>query len=126
LNAFTFAINYSKAPMRLKKYRLLLVLAFLSIFVAKMGISAAPVFFSHLDKELMNSVIMQIEQEHEADGESGKVLKFVEFKSINHNNCFICTPLLYEIGVDNNFIDHNKRYVNPYHPSVPTPPPNFS
>jgi hypothetical protein len=112
--------------MSLKKYRLVVVIAFLSIFLVKMGISAAPVFFGHLDKEVMQSVIMQLEQEHESDGDSGKVLKFVEFKSINHSNNFAWIPLVYEIGIDNKFIDHNKRYVNPYHPSVPTPPPNFS
>lgn len=113
-------------PMHSKKYRFLVVVAFLSIFMVKMGISAAPVFFQHLDKEVINSVIMQIEQEHEDNGESGKILKIVEFKSINHYNSFFSVPLLYEIGIDNNFIDHNKRYVNPYHPAVPTPPPNFS
>lgn len=112
--------------MRSKKYRFLVVVAFLSIFMVKMGISAAPVFFHHLDKEVVNSVIMQIEQEHEEEGESGKVLKFVEFKSINHHNSFVSIPLVYEIGIDNNFVDHNKRYVDPYHPAVPTPPPNFS
>ncbi|MDB5020507.1 MAG: hypothetical protein JWQ28_1634 [Pedobacter sp.] len=112
--------------MASKKYRLFVVIAFLSIFIVKMGISAAPIFFNHLDKEVINSVIMQIEQEHEADGESGKVLKFVEFKLISHSSTFVYTPLVYEIGIDNTFLDHNKRYVNPYHPSVPTPPPNFS
>jgi hypothetical protein len=109
-----------------KKYRLIVVIAFLSIFLVKMGISAAPVFFSHLDKEVMKSVIMQLEQEHESDGDSGKLLKIVEFKLINHNNTFVYIPLVYEVGIDNTFFDHNKRYVNPYHPSVPTPPPNFS
>jgi hypothetical protein len=112
--------------MSLRKYRVILVVAFLSIFTVKMGISAAPVFFNHLDKELMKSVIMQIEQEHEADGDSSKVLKFVEFKLINHNYAFVYLPTVYSIGIDNNFVDHNKRYVNPYHPSVPTPPPDFS
>jgi hypothetical protein len=109
-----------------KKYRLFVVIAFLSIFFVKMGISAAPVFFSHLDKEVIKSVIMQTEQEHDSDDDSGKVLKFVEFKSINHSNTFVYIPVVFETGIDNSFIDHNKRYVNPYHPSVPTPPPNFS
>jgi hypothetical protein len=112
--------------MQFRKYRILLVIAFLSIFTIKMGISAAPVFFDHLDKELMNSVIMQIEQEHEADGDSGKILKFVDFKLINHNHHFVYLPVLFSIGIDNKFLDHNKRYVNPYHPAVPTPPPNLS
>jgi hypothetical protein len=112
--------------MPLKNSRLLVVIAFISIFIVKMGISAAPVFFKQLDKEVVKSVIMQIEQEHEEDGDSGKILKFVEFKSIYHPNSFVFIPAVYEIGINNNFVDHNKRYVDPYHPAVPTPPPNFS
>ncbi len=112
--------------MQLRKFKFLLVIFFAGIFTAKMCISAAPLFFPHLDKELINSVIMQIEQEHETDNDSGKVLKYVEFKLISHNASFIYLPVVYDFGIDNSFVDHNKRYVNPYHPSVPTPPPNFS
>jgi hypothetical protein len=112
--------------MPLKNSRFLVVIAFISIFIVKMGISAAPVFFKQLDKEVVKSVIMQIEQEHEEDGDSGKILKIVEFKSINDHNSFVFIPAVYEIGINNNFVDHNKRYVDPYQPAVPTPPPDFS
>ena len=110
--------------MFVRKYRLLLVIAFLGIFFAKMLISGAPVFFATLDKDMMKSVIMQLEMEHESDGDSTKVvLKYVDSKYNFHYDP-LYAPLLFHFNINNDFIDHNKRYVNPYHPSVPTPPPN--
>lgn len=112
--------------MFLRKYRLHIIIAFISIFSAKMVISAAPVFFSDCDKETINAVILQLEQEHGAEGDSGKnILKFVDYKPIDFHYLYTCVPLLQSTGVTNAFIDHFKRYVNSYHPSVPTPPPNL-
>jgi hypothetical protein len=110
--------------MFLRKYRILIVMIFLNVFMAKMMISGAPVFFSHIDKEIMNSVIMQIELEHSADGDAGKVkVKLCDYKiDFHYDYCF--TTTLIQVGVSNSFIDHFKRYVDPFHPSVPTPPPN--
>ena len=110
--------------MFLGKYRLHIVIAFLGIFFAKMLISGAPVFFDHIDKQIMNAVIMQIEAEHSADGEGGKAkLKLFDYKIEIHFNHPILSVLdLY--GLNNSFINHFKRYVDPFHPSVPTPPPN--
>lgn len=112
--------------MGLKKYSLFIVIAFMSIFSAKMVISAAPVFFAHFDKDHINNVIMQVELEHGADGDSGKTLKFVEFKLINHHASDAFLPLRYHFYINNSYIEHFKRYVNPFHPSVPTPPPNLA
>jgi hypothetical protein len=112
--------------MFIRKYRLLIVIAFLGIFSAKMIISMAPVFVINLDKDMMKSVIMQLEQEHESDGDVSKVvLKYVDFK-INLHFDPLYAPVLYHVNLKNCFIDHFKRYVDPYHPSVPTPPPNLS
>lgn len=108
-----------------KRYQLYVVITFLSIFCAKMLISAAPVFLKHMDKELINSVIMQVELEHGSDGESGKMVKYVDYKIISHNY-LTYVPVIYDFMLSNEFLNHSKRYVNPYHPSVPTPPPNFS
>jgi len=110
--------------MFLRRYRILIVMIFLNVFLAKMIISGAPVFFSHIDKEIMNSVIMQIELEHSADGDAGKTkVKLCDYKvDFHYDYCF--TSILPQIGMSNSFIDHFKRYVDPYHPSVPTPPPN--
>ncbi|MEJ5962520.1 hypothetical protein [Pedobacter immunditicola] len=110
--------------MSLKKYRLFIVIIFLGIFSSKMLISVAPVFVAHLDKEIMNDVIMQVELEHGNDSDSGKSVKLVDCKQDLHP-LHAYLPLRYHFHVNNSFIEHFKRYVNPFHPSVPTPPPNL-
>ena len=110
--------------MFLRKYRLFIIITFLGIFSAKMMISGAPVFFDHIDKEIMNAVIMQIEVEHSSDGESGKAkVKLCDFKTELYND-YSFAPVSSHCGVSNSFIEHFKRYFDPFHPSVPTPPPN--
>lgn len=112
--------------MFLYKYRLHIVVAFISIFTMKMVISAAPVFVGHMDKKTIKSVILQLEQEH-SEGDSCKdLLKLLEYKSLYVQHHFIYVPLLQDFGIKNCFIDHFKRYVDPHYPSVPTPPPDFS
>lgn len=106
------------------KHHLFVAIIFLSVFCAKMLISAAPMFLQTMDKELVNSVIMQVELEHGSDNESGK-MKYVDCKIISHtHHAYI--PVVFDFMLTNSFQKHSKRYVNPYHPSVPTPPPNFS
>lgn len=112
--------------MFLRKYRILIVIAFMGIFTAKMVISGAPVFFSHLDKKLMNAVIMQLESENNGDDSSKSNVKYADHKLMFHRYDLNYVPLLITQGIKNSFIDHSRRYVDPYHPSVPTPPPNFS
>lgn len=111
--------------MFLSKYRLLIVIAFLGIFSAKMIISGAPVFFNQIDKDIMISVIMQLEAEHSSDGETGKVkVKLSDFRpEVYYDYSFLAVLSLF--GVNSGFIDNFKRYFDPFHPSVPTPPPNF-
>lgn len=111
--------------MFLRKYCLLLVILFMGIFTAKMVISGAPVFFAHMDKSLMNAVIMQLEHENN-DEPSKENVKFADHKLMFHRYDLTYVPLLTSKGISNSFIDHSRRYVDPYHPSVPTPPPNFS
>ncbi|RZK42762.1 MAG: hypothetical protein EOO90_05405 [Pedobacter sp.] len=112
--------------MFLAKYRILIVIAFMGIFTSKMVISGAPVFFAHLDKKLMSAVIMQLETESTGDENGKSGLKFTEHKLTLPRYDFHYIPLLTIQGIKNSFIDHSRRYVDPYHPSVPTPPPNFS
>ena len=112
--------------MFLRKYRILIVVAFMGIFTAKMVISGAPVFFAHLDKNLMNAVIMQLESENSSDDTSKSSVKFGDQKLMFQRYDLNYLPLLIAQGIKNSFIDHSRRYVDPYHPSVPTPPPNFS
>ncbi|MHA4893145.1 hypothetical protein ACXZ1K_00225 [Pedobacter sp. PWIIR3] len=113
--------------MFFRKYRVFIVISFLGIFMAKMVISGAPVFFVNIDKQIMNAVIMQIEQEHSSDGDSGKsALKYTDYKLVEFHHVDTFTSLLVHFWINNSFIEHSKRYVDPYHPLVPTPPPNFS
>jgi hypothetical protein len=111
--------------MFLRKYLILIVASFLIIFSAKMIISAAPVFICSIDKATIKSVIMQLEQEHAEGDYSKDLLKFADFKVLHLPYHDIYIPLIQSFGISNSFIDHFKRYVDPYHPSVPTPPPNF-
>lgn len=111
--------------MFLRKYKLFIVITFLGLFFAKMVISGAPVFFAHIDKQIMNSVIMQIEAEHNADSDGKVKVKLVEYKMIDFYNAYNFTAVLSQFGISNSFIDHFRRYVDPFHPTVPTPPPNF-
>lgn len=112
--------------MFLRKYKICIVIAFLGIFSAKMIISGAPVFLLHVDKQIMNAVIMQIEQEHSSDGDSGKTgLKYTDYKLVEFHQIDTFVTVLTHFGITNSFIEHSKRYVDPYHPSVPTPPPNL-
>lgn len=107
-----------------KRNQLYVVLTFFSIFCAKMLISAAPVFLQHMDKDLINTVIMQVELEQGSDGDTGKTLKYIDYKIISHiYTAYV--PIIFTFKINNEFLNHSKRYVNPYHPSVPTPPPNF-
>jgi hypothetical protein len=112
--------------MFLRKYMVLIVICFMSIFCAKMIISAAPVFICYIDKATIKSVILQLEQER-SEGDSGKdLLKFSDYKVLNLNYSDLYIPLIQSFGISNSYLDHVKRYVDPYHPLVPTPPPNLS
>lgn len=98
-------------------------MAFLGIFASKMVISGAPIIFSVLDKGLMNAVIMQLEVEQ--NGEDSQKMK-IKFSDQNLFSFISNFQIDLDCGVSNSFIEHSRRYVDPYHPSVPTPPPNFS
>lgn len=98
----------------------------MGIFAGKMVISGVPVIFSQLDKTLMNAVIMQLEVENNADDTQKTVVKFAEPKLLFQRYDLTYVPIILDYGVTNSFIEHSRRYVDPYHPSVPTPPPNFS
>lgn len=110
--------------MFLRKYRLFIVITFLGIFASKMVISGAPIVFSALDKGLMNAVIMQLEVEQNGEDNQKMKLKYSDQKLISFNLTNFQIDL--DCGVSNSFIEHSRRYVDPFHPSVPTPPPNFS
>jgi pyoverdine/dityrosine biosynthesis protein Dit1 len=108
-----------------KRYKIGVVAAFLSIFFLKMIISVAPVFINQFDRQTMNDVIMQVELEHGADTDTAKNIKVTDIKLIEHHTTDHYVAFRYHLQVKNSYIEHIKRYVNPYHPLVPTPPPNL-
>ncbi len=111
--------------MKSKKIRNFIVFLFVGIFTAKMIISIAPAFSLKFDSVMMNSVIMQLEVEH-GEKDSGKSgVKLVETK-LFCSSTYTFSPIVKGYALNNSFIEHSKRYLDPYHPSVPTPPPNFS
>ncbi|RYG15291.1 MAG: hypothetical protein EOO07_15745 [Chitinophagaceae bacterium] len=112
--------------MFLRKYCTLIVIAFMAIFATKMVISGAPVVFSSIDKKLMRAVIMQLEVENNSEETSKGNVKFADHKLMFQRFDVLYVPLVISNGLSNSFIDHSRRYVDPYHPLVPTPPPNFS
>ena len=113
--------------MSLYKFRLTIVLAFMGIFLMKMVISAAPVFIDVMDKDTITAVILQLEQEHHGDGDCGKdLLKYTDCKPADLHLNYSYIPVLYYSGIRNCHIDHVKRYIDPFHAAVPTPPPDLS
>lgn len=110
--------------MGLKKLKVFIVVLFLGIFVSKMIISAAPVFLAHIDQQFMISVIMQLENENHGDENGKSSVKFVDQKLITHRYEMYTVSIDLDCGVPSSFIEHSRRYVDPYYPSVPTPPPN--
>ena len=109
--------------MLLYRYRVLIVVAFMSIFTSKMAVSAAPVLFG-LEKCNMKPMILDLEQEHGSEADSKDLLKYTDYRYTDIHYHYIYVPVSLEHGIRNCYIDHSKRYVKPYHPSVPTPPPN--
>ncbi len=109
--------------MLLYKYRLYIVIAFMSIFTMKMAVTVVPVFAMQ-DK---SAFVLDLDQEHSSEGDCAKdLLKFKDYRPAEIHYGYAYIPLLQEYGIKNCCIDHSKRYVNPYHPSVPTPPPDHS
>lgn len=96
---------------------------FMSVFVLKMAISLAPVFF-YLDCKAVSSVILQLEQESKAEKDSPDKDTFKEKKIFDaydlHSVAFI--TFIVEDKVLHN--QEHSLYKQVYHPIVPTPPPN--
>ena len=98
---------------------------FIAIFIAKMCISTAPVFFD-LDKKVVNAAIMQLELESEAkeNNTDTKNVNNILKKGVDFINVYnFDVNLLLEIDdVDYHFV--SKKYIKTFFPRVPTPPPN--
>ncbi|MET4082346.1 putative membrane protein [Pedobacter sp. UYP30] len=110
-----------------KKYKYSIVAIFLFVFIAKMVISGAPVFFASADKAIMNAVIMQIEVTHGPSDDGNDGLKFTDFKLLEVTQPITSFSFLYSfIELKRDELRSSKRLFTSYHPTVATPPPNFS
>ncbi|RZA03899.1 MAG: hypothetical protein EOP47_01360 [Sphingobacteriaceae bacterium] len=97
---------------------------FLFVFFAKMVISVMPLF-SFLDSKLAVAVILQLEHENKSDKDDFEKDFLKEKKSFDEHtlSAFEFKPLaLAESGALQTL--ENTLLVRPFHPVVPTPPPN--
>lgn len=68
---------------------------------------------------------MQIEEETKGKSSKDKST-FLDQKLIFIRSEEVYSSINYRISALNSFIEHFRRYIDPFYPSVPTPPPNFS
>jgi len=110
--------------MENKAFKKSVVLLFMSIFIAKMFISIAPVF-SCLDKKTVNAVIMQLEHEGKGEKEDPDKDAFKEKKFFDENltHLVVYRPFIVETNILHN--REHSLFTQVYHPVVPTPPPNI-
>ena len=109
--------------MKTRNFRISVAILFMSIFIAKMGISLAPMFLC-MDNKTLKAVIMQLENETKNEKEDPEKSAFKEKKSFdeNVNHVIAYTAYITEESVLHNL--ENSLYQQVYHPVVPTPPPN--
>ncbi len=92
-----------------------------------MVISGAPVFFKSADRALMNAVIMQIEVSHGSEDDAKDGLKFTDFKLLEVTQPITNFSFLYSfIELKEDETRSSNRVFTSFHPTVATPPPNFS
>ena len=109
--------------MRSKDFKILVSLLFLFIFLVKMEISLAPLF-SNIDSKTAAAVILQLEQETKSDKDdlSKDAIKeksvFDDYllSSFEHQPYIIEQKVLFNL--------EKSLYIQNYHPTIPTPPPN--
>ncbi|WP_411273955.1 hypothetical protein [Daejeonella sp.] len=97
---------------------------FLFIFFAKMVISVAPMVASHMDSEVINAVIMQLEIEnHSTKGVDQAKDSLNKGEWLSGSSKFkFCNP---QVDIcSNKYILLRDYPFQAFYPSVPTPPPN--
>ena len=97
---------------------------FLFVFFAKMVISVAPMVTIHMDSEVVNAVIMQLEIEnHSTKGSDQAKDSLNKGEWLSGLSKFkFCSPQVDIISKLNTLL---RDYpIQAFYPSVPTPPPN--
>ncbi|MGB4399482.1 MAG: hypothetical protein WBJ10_08930 [Daejeonella sp.] len=97
---------------------------FLFIFFAKMAISVAPMVAIHMDSEVVNAVIMQLEIEnHSTKGADQAKDSLNKGEWLNGPSKFKFFNPQVDI-LSNRYILLRDNPIRAFFPSVPTPPPN--
>ncbi len=104
--------------------RKLFSIVFLFIFFAKMVISVAPLVADHMDSEVVNAVIMQLEIENHSAKGSEKAKDCIDKGDwLNGLNKYSFSRPQVVIALGSYvFLRHSP--IQAFYPSVPTPPPN--
>jgi len=95
---------------------------FLTIFFSKMVISIAPIIIAHFDPCSVNAVIMQLEIENDAKPTDIKEMSVKEYLTVTSYSVPLVNPVLILTTMTGN--DDHAKHLQPFYPSVPTPPPN--
>lgn len=96
---------------------------FLSVFFIKMLIGAVPLMADSFDSKLINSVIMQLEEENHSEKSSGKIKQNLSKDYCNgHSEFSFSNPMLYML--EGGYASEKQTHIRTYFPSVPTPPPS--
>ena len=109
--------------MRSKGFKILVSVVFLFIFLVKMSISLAPLF-SNIDSKTAAAVIMQLEQETKGDKDDLSKDSLKEKKVFDDHLLFSFEQEHYSIEQTVLYKLEKSLYIQAYHPTVPTPPPN--
>jgi hypothetical protein len=96
---------------------------FLFILIAKMAISCLPLLVIYIDESSAYAVIMQLEIEHQSSKESeSKENPLKKEWLYNHHQFDFSHPLL--AILNSRVFNLQNGPVQPFYPSVPTPPPS--
>jgi len=104
----------------------LIIVLFSSIFFVKVALCLATIYFQCNNEKLMNSLIMQVEIEHE--DHSNDNIKDVFAKEIKYTNLHVFISFNYKQynSYINSYIDFSNFYpINSNYTDVVTPPPEM-
>jgi hypothetical protein len=109
--------------MKIRKFKILVTMLFLGVFLIKMAISLAPAFF-YLDNKTVTAVILQLELESKADKDNPEKDMVKDKKVFDETYMHILAYQSFLDGVKVLYNSEQCLYKQVYHPQVPTPPPN--
>ncbi len=85
-------------------------------------ISIAPVVAAHFDVKSVNAALAQLEMDDEPKPIDVKEMSVKEYLTVSEYHLFLADPIFHLDLITGNF--NHAKHVTPFHPPVPTPPPN--